>query len=169
VTRTWCQKLIINALPWTNAEYEQLVGRLFRQGSRFNKVGCARSATSRRSGSAPAAGGVPDADRRRADRRAAPAPPPFINTHFNHEKELTPEARAACERLVDAGIPVGNQSGLLRGVNSSVRSLSALMPGLVRSRLRPYYLFQGDTVLGTDHLRTPVEAAIESTAACAAG
>jgi lysine 2,3-aminomutase len=87
--------------------------------------------------------------------------PLFINTHFNHAKELTPEARAACERLVDAGIPVGNQTVLLRGVNSSVRSLRALMRGLVRSRVRPYYLFQGDTVLGTDHLRTPVDTAME--------
>ncbi|HSD90161.1 MAG TPA: KamA family radical SAM protein [Kofleriaceae bacterium] len=87
--------------------------------------------------------------------------PLFINTHFNHAKELTPEARAGCERLVDAGIPVGNQTVLLRGVNSSVRSLRALMRGLLRSRVKPYYLFQGDTVLGTDHLRTPVESAME--------
>ncbi|HEX7837184.1 MAG TPA: KamA family radical SAM protein [Kofleriaceae bacterium] len=87
--------------------------------------------------------------------------PLFVNTHFNHARELTPEARAACERLVDAGIPVGNQTVLLRGVNSSVRSLRALMRGLVRSRIRPYYLFQGDTVIGTDHLRTPVETAME--------
>jgi lysine 2,3-aminomutase len=87
--------------------------------------------------------------------------PVFVNTHFNHVKELTPEARAACERLVDAGIPVGNQTVLLRGVNSSVRSLRALMRGLLRARVRPYYLFQGDTVIGTDHLRTPVETAIE--------
>jgi lysine 2,3-aminomutase len=87
--------------------------------------------------------------------------PLFVNTHFNHARELTPEARAACERLVDAGIPVGNQTVLLRGVNSSVRALRALMRGLVRSRVRPYYLFQGDTVLGTDHLRTPVDTAME--------
>jgi lysine 2,3-aminomutase len=87
--------------------------------------------------------------------------PLFINTHFNHVKELTPEARAGCERLVDAGIPVGNQAVLLRGVNSSVRSLRALMRALLRSRVRPYYLFQGDTVIGTDHLRTPVDAAME--------
>ena len=87
--------------------------------------------------------------------------PLFVNTHFNHARELTPEARAACERLVDAGIPVGNQTVLLRGVNSSVRSLRALMRGLVRSRVRPYYLFQGDTVMGTDHLRTPVDTAME--------
>lgn len=87
--------------------------------------------------------------------------PLFINTHFNHEKELTPEARKGCERLVDAGVPVGNQTVLLRGVNSSVKSLRALMRGLLRSRVKPYYLFQGDTVIGTDHLRTPVESAME--------
>jgi lysine 2,3-aminomutase len=87
--------------------------------------------------------------------------PLYINTHFNHARELTPEARAGCERLVDAGIPVGNQAVLLRGVNSSVRSLRALMRGLLRMRVRPYYLFQGDTVVGTDHLRTPVDVAIQ--------
>lgn len=90
-------------------------------------------------------------------RRHAPL---FINTHFNHAKELTPEARAACERLVDHGVPVGNQAVLLRGINSSTKSLRALFRGLLRSRVRPYYLFQGDTVIGTDHLRTPVDAAI---------
>jgi len=86
--------------------------------------------------------------------------PVFVNTHFNHAKELTPAARAACERLVDGGVPVGNQTVLLRGINSSVPSLRALFRGLLRSRVRPYYLFQGDTVIGTDHLRTPVAAAI---------
>jgi lysine 2,3-aminomutase len=99
-----------------------------------------------------------DAELTQALRRHHPL---YVNTHFNHVKELTPDARAACERLVDAGIPVGNQTVLLRGVNSSVRSLRALMRGLVRSRVRPYYLFQGDTVLGTDHLRTPVDTAME--------
>ncbi|MBP9087176.1 MAG: KamA family radical SAM protein [Kofleriaceae bacterium] len=83
--------------------------------------------------------------------------PLFVNTHFNHAKELTNLARQGCERLVDAGIPVGNQAVLLRGVNSSVKSLRALMRGVLRMRVRPYYLFQGDTVLGTDHLRTTVE------------
>jgi lysine 2,3-aminomutase len=86
--------------------------------------------------------------------------PFFVNTHFNHPAEITPEARAACERLVDAGIPVGNQAVLLRGINSSVRCMRALMRGLLRMRVRPYYLFQGDTVIGTDHLRTRVEDAI---------
>lgn len=86
--------------------------------------------------------------------------PVFVNTHFNHPKEITAESKAACERLVDAGVPVGNQAVLLRGINSSVRCLRALMRGLLRMRVRPYYLFQGDTVLGTDHLRTRVEDAI---------
>jgi lysine 2,3-aminomutase len=86
--------------------------------------------------------------------------PLYINTHFNHPKEITAAARAACERLVDAGIPVGNQAVLLRGVNSSVRCLRALMRALLRMRVKPYYLFQGDTALGTDHLRTPVDEAI---------
>jgi lysine 2,3-aminomutase len=86
--------------------------------------------------------------------------PLYVNTHFNHPKEITPEARAACERLVDHGVPVGNQTVLLRGINSSVRCMRALMRALLRMRVRPYYLFQGDTVLGTDHLRTPVDAAI---------
>jgi lysine 2,3-aminomutase len=87
--------------------------------------------------------------------------PVFVNTHFNHAREITPESSAACQRLVDAGVPVGNQAVLLRGVNSSVRSLRALMRGLLRMRVRPYYLFQGDTVLGTDHLRIPVEVAMQ--------
>jgi lysine 2,3-aminomutase len=87
--------------------------------------------------------------------------PLFVNTHFNHAVELTPDAVAACARLADAGIPVGNQTVLLRGINSSVRALRALMRALLRARVRPYYLFQGDTVLGTDHLRTPVETAME--------
>lgn len=87
--------------------------------------------------------------------------PVYINTHFNHAKELTPDSSAACQRLVDAGVPVGNQAVLLRGVNSSVRSLRALMRALLRNRVRPYYLFQGDTVLGTDHMRVPVEVAMQ--------
>jgi lysine 2,3-aminomutase len=91
-------------------------------------------------------------------RRHAPL---YVNTHFNHARELTPEARAACERLVDHGVPVGNQAVLLRGVNSSVRSLRALLRACLRARVKPYYLFQGDTVLGTDHLRVPVERAVE--------
>ncbi len=87
--------------------------------------------------------------------------PLYINTHFNHPKEVTPEAKVACERLVDAGIPMGNQTVLLRGINSQARTLEALFRALLRMRVRPYYLFQGDPVEGTDHLRTPVGAGIE--------
>jgi lysine 2,3-aminomutase len=87
--------------------------------------------------------------------------PLYINTHFNHPKEVTPEARVACEKLVDAGIPMGNQTVLLRGVNSQARTLEALFRALLRMRVRPYYLFQGDPVEGTDHLRTPVSAGVE--------
>lgn len=94
-------------------------------------------------------------------RPTAGSTPVFVNTHFNHLRELTPEARAGCAKLVDGGIPVGNQTVLLRGINSSTRSLRALMRGLLKARVRPYYLFQGDTVIGTDHLRTPVETAME--------
>jgi lysine 2,3-aminomutase len=87
--------------------------------------------------------------------------PLYINTHFNHPKELTPEAKRACERLADAGIPLGNQCVLLRRINSSPRILEELFRGLLRCRVKPYYLFQGDPVYGTDHLRTPVAAGIE--------
>ncbi len=87
--------------------------------------------------------------------------PLFINTHFNHPVELTPEARAACGKLADAGIPLGNQTVLLRGVNSSARVLRKLFTELLRCRVRPYYLFQGDVAQGTGHLRTAVETGIE--------
>lgn len=87
--------------------------------------------------------------------------PLYVNTHFNHPKEITESASRACQMLVDSGIPVGNQAVLLRGINSSVRCMRALMRALLRMRVRPYYLFQGDTVLGTDHLRTSIESAID--------
>ena len=87
--------------------------------------------------------------------------PLYINTHFNHPKELTPLARAACERLADAGIPLGNQTVLLRGVNSSVPVIRRLFTELLKVRVRPYYLFQGDVAAGTSHLRTSVETGIE--------
>jgi lysine 2,3-aminomutase len=87
--------------------------------------------------------------------------PLYINTHFNHPKELTPLARTACERLADAGIPLGNQTVLLRGVNSSARVVRRLFTELLKVRVRPYYLFQGDVAAGTSHLRTSVETGIE--------
>jgi lysine 2,3-aminomutase len=87
--------------------------------------------------------------------------PLYINTHFNHPKEVTPEAVEACARLADAGIPLGNQTVLLRGVNSEARIIERLNRLLLKMRVKPYYLFQGDPVQGTDHLRTPVGAGIE--------
>jgi lysine 2,3-aminomutase len=87
--------------------------------------------------------------------------PLYINTHFNHPKEVTDEARAACNALADAGIPLGNQCVLLRGVNSQPRTIEVLNRQLLKMRVKPYYLFQGDPVQGTDHLRTPVGAGIE--------
>jgi lysine 2,3-aminomutase len=88
-------------------------------------------------------------------------PAPWLMTHFNHPKELTPLAREACARLADHGIPVMNQTVLLRGVNDDVATLDALFRGLVRSRVRPYYLLQADPVRGTSHLRTPLSKGIE--------
>jgi lysine 2,3-aminomutase len=86
--------------------------------------------------------------------RAFPAV--WVMTHFNHPKELTDAARTACARLVDHGLPVMNQTVLLRGVNDSPPVLAALFRGLVRTRVRPYYLLQADPVRGTSHLRTPI-------------
>jgi lysine 2,3-aminomutase len=81
-------------------------------------------------------------------------------THFNHPKELTPEALAACARFADAGFPVMNQTVLLRGVNDDAAILEPLFRGLVRARVRPYYLLQADPVRGTSHLRTPLATGI---------
>jgi lysine 2,3-aminomutase len=86
--------------------------------------------------------------------------PLFVVTHFNHPKECTEEARTACEALVDAGVPVENQTVLLRGVNSSARILKDLFERLLEWRVRPYYLHQGDLAEGTGHLRTPLEAGV---------
>jgi lysine 2,3-aminomutase len=91
--------------------------------------------------------------------------PLFVVTHFNHPKECTPEAQEACERLVDHGVPVENQSVLLRRVNSSARTLADLNERLLSWRVRPYYLHQGDLAQGTGHLRTPLSAGIEILAA----
>jgi lysine 2,3-aminomutase len=87
--------------------------------------------------------------------------PIWLNTHFNHHREITTEAAAACDRLLRSGIPVNNQSVLLRGVNDSVEEQMKLCHGLLRIKVRPYYLFQCDEVQGTEHLRTPVEVGID--------
>jgi lysine 2,3-aminomutase len=89
-------------------------------------------------------------------RALRPHHPLWVMTHFNHPKELTRYARAACERMADAGFPVMNQTVLLAGVNDDAAVLETLFRGLVRARVRPYYLLQADPVRGTSHLRTPL-------------
>lgn len=87
--------------------------------------------------------------------------PIWLNTHFNHPKEMTPEAMEACRKLADAGIPLGNQSVLLRGVNDDVHVMRNLMHHLVKNRVRPYYIYQCDLSMGIEHFRTPVSKGIE--------
>jgi lysine 2,3-aminomutase len=87
--------------------------------------------------------------------------PIWVNTHFNHPRELTPEAAEACDRLTRAGIPLGNQSVLLRGINDDVETMKALCEGLVRMRVRPYYCYQAQLLEGTAHFRTPIEKGLE--------
>jgi lysine 2,3-aminomutase len=87
--------------------------------------------------------------------------PVWINTHFNHPQEITPESRAACERLADAGIPLGNQAVLLRGVNDQPQIIEQLCRELVALRVRPYYLYQCDLVRGVEHFRTPLSRGLE--------
>jgi lysine 2,3-aminomutase len=80
----------------------------------------------------------------------------YVVLHANHPRELTPAARAACARVIDAGVPMLSQSVLLRGVNDDAATLGALMRALVESRIKPYYLHQGDLARGTAHLRTSI-------------
>ena len=87
--------------------------------------------------------------------------PVWVNTHFNHPKELTAEAAEACDRLLRAGIPVGNQSVLLAGINDDVDTMKALCEGLVRMRVRPYYCYQAQLLEGTAHFRVPIERGVE--------
>ena len=87
--------------------------------------------------------------------------PIWLNTHFNHSNEITEESSEACARLANAGIPLGNQSVLLRGVNDSVEVMKKLMCNLVKIRVRPYYIYQCDLSMGLEHFRTPVSKGIE--------
>lgn len=80
--------------------------------------------------------------------------PLYINTHFNHPNEITEESSLACTMLADAGIPVGCQTVLLKGVNDDVETLKKLFLGLLKIRVKPYYLFQADLTKGTNHFRT---------------
>lgn len=87
--------------------------------------------------------------------------PIWINTHFNHPDEITLEAIAACEKMANAGIPLGNQSVLLAGVNDCVETMRTLVKQLVKMRVRPYYIYQCDLSMGLEHFRTPVSKGIE--------
>lgn len=83
--------------------------------------------------------------------------PLYVNTHFNHPIEITPPSTRACDRLTEAGIPLGNQTVLLRGVNDDLAVMKELFKKLLTIRVRPYYLHQADLVKGTSHFRTSVE------------
>ena len=87
--------------------------------------------------------------------------PIWLNTHFNHSKEVTPETKKACALMADAGIPLGNQSVLLKGINDSVHIMRDLVHDLVMMRVRPYYIYQCDLSVGIEHFRTPVSKGIE--------
>jgi lysine 2,3-aminomutase len=87
--------------------------------------------------------------------------PIWINTHFNHPKEITSESLKACSDIVDAGIPLGNQSVLLRNINDNTETMKELLLKLVKARIRPYYLYQCDLSEGLGHFRTRVDTGIE--------
>ena len=87
--------------------------------------------------------------------------PIWLNTHFNHPNEITEEAAAACARLADAGVPLGNQSVLLAGINDCVHTMKKLVNELAKIRVRPYYIYQCDLSMGLEHFRTPVSKGIE--------
>ncbi len=87
--------------------------------------------------------------------------PLWMSIHVTHPEELTPECEAACARLADAGIPLGSQTVLLKGVNDSIGPLKKLMHGLIKFRIKPYYLYQCDPIPGSSHFRTPVSTGLE--------
>ncbi|MDI9485013.1 MAG: glutamate 2,3-aminomutase [Bacillota bacterium] len=88
-------------------------------------------------------------------------PPLYVNTQFNHPKELTREAKEACDKLVDAGIPLGNQAVLLNGINNDKYVMRLLNQELLKFRVRPYYIFHAKQVIGTLHFRTSIDDGIE--------
>jgi len=87
--------------------------------------------------------------------------PLFMSIHFMHPSELTPEVNEACTKLANAGIPLGSQTVLLKGINDSVPVMTELMQGLLRNRVRPYYIYQCYPILGSGHFRTPIEKGLE--------
>ncbi len=87
--------------------------------------------------------------------------PLWMSIHFTHPEELTPETAQACERLADAGIPLGSQTVLLSGINDNVETIKSLVHGLLKIRVKPYYLYQCDPIPGSSHVRTSVEKGLE--------
>jgi len=87
--------------------------------------------------------------------------PFWMSIHFMHPSELTPEVAVACGRLADAGVPLGAQIVLTRGVNDDVETMKRLLLGLLKIRVRPYYIYQCDPISGSAHLRTPIEKGLE--------
>jgi lysine 2,3-aminomutase len=87
--------------------------------------------------------------------------PIYMNLHFNHPDELTPEVKEACGRLADAGVPLGAQTVLLKGVNDDPEIMKGLMHQLLLARVKPYYLYQADLTKGTNHFRTTVETGLK--------
>ena len=87
--------------------------------------------------------------------------PIYVNTHFNHPWEITEESTKACNMLSDAGIPVGNQCVLMKGVNDNADTMRDLMKGLLAIRVRPYYIYQADLTKGANHFRTPLEVGLD--------
>jgi lysine 2,3-aminomutase len=85
----------------------------------------------------------------------------WLSIHFMHPDELTPEVEQACDRIADAGVPTGSQTVLIRGVNDDVDTMRRLAHGLLRLRVRPYYLYQCDPISGSEHLRTRVERGLD--------
>ncbi len=108
---------------------------------------------------------LPDRITPELSRLLASFQPLYVNTHFNHPRELTAASAKACSMLADAGVPLGNQTVLLRGVNDDVQVMAELNRGLLKMRVRPYYLHQLDQARGTDHFRVPVERGLEIIAA----
>ena len=87
--------------------------------------------------------------------------PIWVNVHFNHPSEITRESSEACDKILCAGIPINNQSVILKGINDDVETMTKLCQGLLRIGVRPYYLFQCDPVSGTGHFRTSIEKGLE--------
>ncbi|HOK39945.1 MAG TPA: KamA family radical SAM protein [bacterium] len=87
--------------------------------------------------------------------------PLWMNIHFTHPDEITPEVSNACAMLADAGIPLGSQTVLLKGINDDVETMKKLVHLLVKNRVRPYYIYQCDPIIGSKHFRTSIEKGLE--------